>query len=306
VISGNELTVTHGDYANATFVISDNGDTLTLKSSTIGFSKVGSVYKYRSNADYLSQYPKIEGEALTVDILRELAKKAPNLTVSDFEKYTHFDIDPDSHVFDVDGEYTLKVIYDADGNTNCMIERNSSGESFPLNLNGSTNLVFDSYLGLTVISKYETRKWIDYYKDELLPWNESKKLTLVEFPGVTFTWTSEKVTAGDKTLFMGMPVWNVYLADLTNDGKPEFCATISFGSGIVDDRIIVYDYTTDKEYILADRMYYDYYLSMEDNRLIVTQTDYLDNEPSVSAQLKIINKEIFRFGRTIEEKLVTP
>jgi hypothetical protein len=198
------------------------------------------------------------------------------------------------------------VIYDSDGNTSCTVERNSSGESFPLNMNGSTNLVFDAYLGLTVITKYETQKWLDYFTNDELPWNESKELTLPEFPGVTFTWTSEKVTVGDKELFWGMPVWNVYLADLTNDGKPEFCATISFGSGIIDTRIIVYDYVSDKAYQLADRMTYDYYLSMQDGRLMVTQTDYMDRKPLASAELQLVNGEIFRFGRPVEGKQETP
>jgi hypothetical protein len=310
-VNGNELTVTHGENTSATFEVSDSGDTLTLKSASLIFTKVGAVYKYRSNADYLSQhpkieYPEIEGETLTVDALRELSKKAPNLSVSDFEKYTHFDIDPDFHVFDVEGEYTLRVICDSDGNTSCTVERNSSGESFPLNLNGSTNLVFDAYLGLAVIPKYEPQKWLDYLWDDELPWEVSKELTLPEFPGVTFTWTSEKVTAGDKELFWGMPVWNVYLADLTNDGKPEFCATISFGSGIIDTRIIIYDYVSDKTYQLADRMYYDYYLSMQDGRLMATQTDYMDRKPLASAELQLMNGEISRFGRSVEEKQETP
>ncbi len=305
-INGNELTVTHGENTSATFEVSDSGDTLTLKSARLLFTKSGAVYKYRSNADYLSQYAEIEGETLTVDVLRELAKKAPNLTVSDFEKYAHFDIDPDRHVFDVEGEYTLRVIGYSDSNTSCTVERNSSGEFFPLDMNGSTNLVFDAYLGLAVIPKYETQKWLDYFTDDALPWEVSKELTLPEFPGVTFIWTSEKVTAGDKELIWGMPVWNVYLADLTNDGKPEFCATISFGSGIIDTRIIVYDYVSDKAYQLADRMYYDYYLSMQDGRLMVTQTDYMDRKPLASAELQLMNGEIFRFGRSVEEKQEAP
>ncbi|HAS74262.1 MAG TPA: hypothetical protein DCS67_08980, partial [Clostridiales bacterium UBA8960] len=176
-MSGNELTVTHDENTSATFEVSNGGDTLTLKSANLGFTKVGAVYKYRSNTDYLSQYPKIKGEALTVGALRELAKKAPNLTVSDFEKYAHFVIDPDYHVFNIEGEYTLTVIYDIDGNTSCTIKRNSTGESFPLHLNGSTNHVFDSFLGLSVISKYKTQKWLDYFEDDELPWDERKELT---------------------------------------------------------------------------------------------------------------------------------
>ncbi len=64
-INENELTVTHSENVSATFEISDSGDTLTLKSASLGFTQVGAVYKYRSNADYLSQYPEIEGETLS-------------------------------------------------------------------------------------------------------------------------------------------------------------------------------------------------------------------------------------------------
>lgn len=301
-IDGNKLMVTHNDSSSATFDISDGGDTLTLLSANLSFTKVGAVYKYRSNTDYLSSLTKFEGEKLTLDTLCEMAKKAPNLAVSDFEKYEHFDIDPDYHIFDIEDEYTLKVIFAADGNTNCTVERNSSGESFPLSLNGSTGYVFDAFLGLTSIPKCEIRKWLDYFGTDEMPWNESKELMLTEFPGVTFKWTSEKVTAGEKELFWGMPVWNVYLTDLTNDGKPEFCATVSLGSGIIDNRVIVFDYVTDKEYQLSDRMYYDYFLRLDNGKLMVTQTDYLDSKPLVTAELRLVNGEIFRFGNTIEDK----
>jgi len=301
-IDGNKLMVTHNDSSDAIFKISDGGDTLTLLSANLSFTQVGAVYKYRSNVDYLSSLSKVGGEKLTLDTLRELAKKVPNLAVSDFKKYEHFDIDPDYHIFDIEDEYKLKVIFAADGNTNFTVERNSSGESFPLGLNGSTGYVFDAFLGLTSIPKCETRKWLDYFGTDEMPWNESRELTLTEFPGVTFEWTSGKVTAGEKELFWGMPVWNVYLADLTNDGKPEFCATVSLGSGIVDNRVIVFDYVTDKEYQLSDRMYYDYFLGLDNGKLMVTQTDYMNSKPLVTAELRLVNGEIFRFGNTIEDK----
>ena len=35
--------------------------------------------------------------------------------------------------------------------------------------------------------------WVDYYLSDDMPWDESRTLTLPEFPGVTFTWTSDKV-----------------------------------------------------------------------------------------------------------------
>lgn len=295
-IDGNKLTVTHNDARSATFGISDGGDTLTLLSSNLGFTKVGASYRHRSNKEYLNSLTKIDGERLTLDTLRALAQKAPNLTVSDFEKYAHYDVDPDDHIFDIEGDYTLEVVASADGDIHCTVERNSSGASFPLNSNGSTGYVFDAFLGYTSIPEYKTRQWLDYYGTNALPWNESRELTLSEFPGITFTWTSEKVSAGEEELFWGMPVWNVFLTDLTNDGKPEFCATVSFGSGIIDTRVIVFDYVTGSVYELSDRMLYDYYLTMDNGKVMVTQTDYIDGKPLVTAELRLVNGEIHGFA----------
>jgi hypothetical protein len=299
-VKGNELTITHnvshGGARSAAFEISDGGDTLTLLSSNLNYTKAGAVYKYRPNAEYLRSLTKVGGKKLTLESLRELAERAPNLEVSDFKPFEHYEIDPDYHLFDIEGEYTLTVILDAHGSTGCTVERNSTGESFPLHLNGSTGYVLDAFLGLASIPEFETRKWLDYFGTDEMPWNKSKELTLPEFPGVTFTWTYDKVTAGAEELFRGMPIWNVYLSDLTNDGKPEFCATVSFGSGIVDTRVLVFDYMTGKEYQLSDRMVTDYYLSMENGKLMVTQTDYLDGKPLIKGELRLVHGDIFRYG----------
>ena len=126
--------------------------------------------------------------------------------------------------------------------------------------------------------------WVDYYLSDDLPWGESRTLTLPEFPGVTFTWTAGDVTAaeGDDTtvLFWGMPVWNVYLSDLTGDGKPEFCATVSVGSGIVDDRVAVYDYASGTLWELQDRWKRDYRLERKDGLIQVVESEYAGPEIS--------------------------
>lgn len=146
---------------------------------------------------------------------------------------------------------------------------------------------------------YEAREWLDYYLDERLPWDGSLELNLPEYPGATFRWTSNEVTVatsdGEMALLGGMPVWNVYLADLTGDGLPEICATVSFGSGIVDTRILVSDYAGGKLYELSDRMIYDYVLSLEDGRLIVTQSEY-NGKKLAAGELKIINGELTAVG----------
>jgi beta-lactamase regulating signal transducer with metallopeptidase domain len=133
------------------------------------------------------------------------------------------------------------------------------------------------YAPFSLVS-YETREWLNYFHDEQMPWGDSLELELPEYPDTVFRWTPYEVkvinSSSEKTLFTGMPIWNVYLADLTGDGQPEFCATVSFGSGIVDTRVVVYDYAAGKLYDLSDRMYYDYVLSIKDGRLVVKQSEY--------------------------------
>lgn len=128
------------------------------------------------------------------------------------------------------------------------------------------------------------QKWLDYYKDEELPWDTSRDLELPEYPGVIFRWTDSAVTAvedgSETTLFFGMPVWNVYLCDLTGDSRPELCATVSMGSGIVDEHIVVYDYASKATYELSDRMKVDYVLTMKEDRLEVLKSEYGGSEIS--------------------------
>ena len=146
---------------------------------------------------------------------------------------------------------------------------------------------------------YEALKWLDYFHDEKMPWEGSQELQLPQYPDTVFRWTPYEVKAidsdGEKVLINGMPVWNVYLADLTGDGLPELCATISIGSGIIDTRVVVYDYAAGKAYELADRMQYDYVLSLKDGRLIVTQSEY--NGPEIaSGELAIVDGELTAIG----------
>ena len=96
------------------------------------------------------------------------------------------------------------------------------------------------------------------------------EINLDAFPGVTFRCNSEKLEAvTDKEivlLYTGMPIWNVYFFDLTGDGKPELCSTVSVGSGIIDNRIIIYDYAEGVSYELSDRMNYDFVLNMKNGK----------------------------------------
>jgi len=122
--------------------------------------------------------------------------------------------------------------------------------------------------------------WLDAYGDPAGAYPEEEhRLSVAAFPGATFHWTpDDKVVARAKSgkqtvLIEGMPIWNVFLRDLNGDEKPEFCATISLGSGIIDERVIVYDYANGKRYELSDRMKHNYALVLDD-QLCVVETDF--------------------------------
>lgn len=123
---------------------------------------------------------------------------------------------------------------------------------------------------------YKANEWVNYFNTGSFPQNADLELELPEFPGTMFRWTPGEVTAsgpnGEKTLFTGMPVWNVFLADLNGDKAPEVCATISIGSGLIDTRVVVFDYANDMFCELSDRGYYDYVLSLPDSWPLVTQS----------------------------------
>lgn len=76
------------------------------------------------------------------------------------------------------------------------------------------------------------------------------------------------------TILSGMPIWNAYFSDLNGDGVSELCAGTSFGSGMVDDRILVYDFVSGKRYELESRGDYDYLLTLENGALVVTVYPY--------------------------------
>jgi hypothetical protein len=132
-------------------------------------------------------------------------------------------------------------------------------------------------------------KWFDNLHGNEMTWDGVREINIDAFPGVTFRWHAEKLEAvADKetvTLYAGMPIWNVYFCDLTGDGKPELCSTISIGSGIIDNRIIVYDYAGGVSYELSDRMNYDYVLNMKNGKLIAEKRKSMQEELVSSGKL---------------------
>lgn len=126
-------------------------------------------------------------------------------------------------------------------------------------------------------------EWVDYTgSPSEMDRDEAQEIQLPQFPGVTFRYTPYAVAADPgeggehAVLIEGMPIWSVYFCDLTGDGLPELCATLSWGSGMIDTRIILYDYANGVSYLLEDRGVYDYSLryGATDGFLYVEQTEH--------------------------------
>ena len=132
-------------------------------------------------------------------------------------------------------------------------------------------------------------KWFDYIENPSAMDDEST-INLPIYPDVTFSYNQAQIIASkpfdtseltDHTILItGMPIWNAYFADLTGDDYPEICATYTFGSGIIDSRIIIYDYAKGSSYELSDRGYFDFTLRLNeaDGYLYVDKTKYNTDE----------------------------
>lgn len=139
-------------------------------------------------------------------------------------------------------------------------------------------------------------KWFDCLNGDEMVWDGVKEYNLDEFSEVTFRWHSEQLEAvTDKevvTLYNGMPIWSIYFYDLTGDGNPELCSTLSIGSGIIDNRIIIYDYAGGASYELSDRGNFDYVLNMQDDSLVVEKRVYMQDKLVESGELVFLNDTI--------------
>ena len=132
-------------------------------------------------------------------------------------------------------------------------------------------------------------EWFDYTENPSAMDDEST-INLPIYPDVTFSYNQAQIIASkpfdtseptDHTILItGMPIWNAYFTDLTGDGYPEICATYTLGSGIIDSRIIIYDYAKGASYELSDRGYFDFTLRLNeaDGYLYVDKRKYHTDE----------------------------
>ena len=146
-------------------------------------------------------------------------------------------------------------------------------------------------------------KWFDYTENPSAMDDEST-INLPIYPDVTFSYNQAQIIASkpfdtseltDHTILItGMPIWNAYFADLTGDDYPEICATYTFGSGIIDSRIIIYDYAKGVSYELSDRGYFDFTLRFNeaDGYLYVDKRKYNTDELVETGRLVFKNNSI--------------
>ena len=140
------------------------------------------------------------------------------------------------------------------------------------------------------------QKWFDYTEDNSeMSYENELKIQLAAFPDTVFRYTPYDIVAttggensrNDTSLIQGMPIWSAYFCDLNGDGLPEICAHASVGSGIIDNRVMIFDYANSIRYELADRGNHDYYLRMNDGDgcLYVDKKAYMSSKVIASERL---------------------
>lgn len=196
------------------------------------------------------------------------------------------------HQGEYKGTATIRLISDPD---NTGVETTEHIVEFALNISEKAKA--------ETVNKYVTKvyEWMASAAG-----NNKPVWTMDEFPDVKFSCDGGTVTVltndvvpccdnerepdwelhGYRILYGGMPIENVYLADLNGDGKREIISATYLGSGIIDGRIEAYDLANDVHYTLSDRMNYDYSLK-EESSLIVEKRKYMESDVISSQTLSL-------------------
>ena len=144
------------------------------------------------------------------------------------------------------------------------------------------------YRDSAAVVDYGLQEWFWFGDPEVADFPQNLEARNPAFPGVTFRCNGYEMKAeddmGETVLFSGMPIWNACFTDVTGDGLPDVCATVSFGSGMVDTHVVVYDYANGQEYTLWDRGIFDYWLRVEDGKLLCDQKPYMDTSVLASGE----------------------
>lgn len=213
----------------------------------------------------------LEGDTDTLVVSEDYYRKSENST---FIERNTFEITRND-----DGFFTIDIARreSLDDHVNYFIKIKGQSDVYVM------KVVFDTVpIGGVANPVSAVTEWFDYLETpEEMNWDGSVDINLPEFPDVTFRWTYGEIVAikGNKTtsLYTGMPIWNTYFCDLSGDGLPELCSTISWGSGMIDNRVIIYDYANGVSYSLEERGVSDYTLRQNesDGQLYVDKTAHM-------------------------------
>ena len=158
-------------------------------------------------------------------------------------------------------------------------------------------ILLEDYKGFYIPFIYEGTavpwQWFDYYdRPEEMPWGFGLETEILSFPyEITFRWSPERMVmianGEEKALFTGMPIWNTFFCDLTQDGKPELCATVSVDSGISGTCVVVYDVMQDQLFELSGRGKYDYVLFWDGLQVLLNRYEYSDHDQWTTGTLEL-------------------
>ncbi len=117
---------------------------------------------------------------------------------------------------------------------------------------------------------------LGYDLDGLEDYREYKfEFTMPEYEGVAFECMHNKITANGEVIVSGMPILQVYLADLNGDGRREIVSDSAYGSGILHKVISACDYSEKQLFMLSQRGIERWLDLFENNgELWVRETEY--------------------------------
>ncbi len=153
--------------------------------------------------------------------------------------------------------------------------------------------------------------WVDYLENpEEMGEFYNITASMPGFDGVEFRYTHGEILAvteeGETVLIQGMPIWNAFFVDLNGDGMREICATVSFGSGMIDNHVVVADYANGETYTLWERGKYDYTLREKDGVLICEKRKYPNGELIQSGPLSLAATSFAPWTLIIGDQLMVP
>ena len=114
------------------------------------------------------------------------------------------------------------------------------------------------------------------------------EFTMPEYEGVAFECMHNKITANGEVIASGMPIVQVYLADLNGDGLREIVSDTAYGSGILHKVISAYDYSNKQLFMLSNRGLENNLELFENNgELWVRETEYVGGKTLSEKKLEL-------------------